>query len=175
MVTGMEARVSPVAEMRVRVLASCTTAVPSTNVPAGAAKSAKGTGPGAELHPGGGNVPAQSCGSAGGGGARSVQVRSRKLEEDRGFTVLTQILEPVAGGCPLMVAVPFTMPTACASSKLCVVFPPGAMVTASCSGSFSTTICSWCCELKLSTTCGWSSGPEIKRVKEPGAMSVNTV
>src|SRR5438132_549885 len=126
LVTSLVARVYPAAEVIVRVFLS-----PEG---AGAAKSAKGAGP----QPGGG--PSLVMVQTSGGGASSAQLWSRRRSPPLLLsTVFTQILEPAAGCCPLMVAVPFTMPTAGASSKLCVVFLPAAMVTASCSGSFTNT------------------------------------
>src|SRR5438552_568918 len=101
MVTSLVVRVCPAAEMTVRVFLR-----PKG---AGAANSAKGAGP----HSGGGPslVEVQSLGS--GGGASSTQLvswtTSPKVERS---TVLTQTLEPAAGCCPLMVAVPFTIPIA---------------------------------------------------------------
>src|SRR5207302_5141201 len=125
---------------------------------AGAAKSAKGAGP----QPGGG--PSLVMVQTSGGGASSAQLWSRRRSPPlRLSTVFTQILEPAAGCCPLMVAVPFTMPTAGASSKLCVVFLPAAMVTASCSGSFTNTPPPPTC----TAVSDCSSTPEINRVERP--------
>src|SRR5437016_7126752 len=98
--TAVLPRVCPAADTMLTVL-------PRPDRPsAGAAKRAKGAGP----QPGGG--PSLVMVQTSGGGVSSAQLLSfTSLPPSPTCTVFTQTREPAAGCCPLMVAVPVTIPT----------------------------------------------------------------